>query len=75
MPVVDQTGLPGKYDFAIDFTPYLPDAKNMGPDRPDTTSILMAAMEGELGIKMETRKTQVDIMVIDHVEKPSGEFS
>ena len=72
MPVVDQTGLPGKYDFVIDFTPYLPDEKNMGPNRPDSTSILMAAMEGELGIKMETRKTQVDVMVIDHVEKPSA---
>lgn len=72
MPVVDQTGLPGKYDFVIDFTPYLPDEKNMGPNRPDSTSILIAAMEGELGIKMETRKTQVDVMVIDHVEKPSA---
>lgn len=72
MPVVDQTGLTGKYDFVIDFTPYLPDEKNMGPNRPDSTSILMAAMEGELGIKMETRKTQVDVMVIDHVEKPSA---
>jgi uncharacterized protein (TIGR03435 family) len=72
MPVVDDTGLAGKFDFVLDFTPYLPDAKNMGPDRPDTTSILMAAMEGELGIKMETRKTQVEVMVIDHVEKPSA---
>jgi uncharacterized protein (TIGR03435 family) len=72
MPVVDQTGLTGKYDFVLDFTSYLPDAKNMGPDRPDSTSILMAAMEGELGIKMETRKTQVDVMVIDHVEKPTA---
>jgi uncharacterized protein (TIGR03435 family) len=72
MPVVDQTGLKGKYDFVLDFTPYLPDAKNMGPDRPDTVSILMAAMEGELGIKMETRKTQVNVMVIDHVAKPSA---
>ena len=72
MPVIDQTGLIGKYDFVLDFTPYLPDARNMGPDRPDTTSILMAAMEGELGIKMESRKTQVDVMVIDHVEKPSA---
>jgi uncharacterized protein (TIGR03435 family) len=72
MPVVDETGLTGKYDFAIDFTPYLPDAKNMGPDRPDATSILMAALQGELGLKLESRKTQVDVMVIDHVEKPSA---
>jgi uncharacterized protein (TIGR03435 family) len=72
MPVVDETGLTGKYDFAIDFMPYLPDAKNMGPDRPDSTSILMAALQGELGLKLESRKTQVDVMVIDHVEKPSA---
>lgn len=72
MPVVDHTGLTGKYDFVLDFTSYLPDAKNMGPDRPDSTSILMVALEGELGIKMETRKTQVDVMIIDHVEKPSA---
>ena len=44
----------------------------MGPDRPDTTSILMAALQGELGLKLESRKTQVDVMVIDHVEKPSA---
>jgi uncharacterized protein (TIGR03435 family) len=72
MPVVDQTGLAGKYDFVLDFTPYLPDAHNMGPDRPDSTSILMAALQGELGIKMEARKTPVDVMVIDHVERPSA---
>jgi uncharacterized protein (TIGR03435 family) len=72
MPVVDRTGLTGKYDFVLDFTAYLPDAHNMGPDRPDATSILMAAMEGELGIKMQATKTQVDVMVIDHIEKPSA---
>ena len=71
MAVVDETGLTGKYDFVIDFTPYLPDAHNMDVRRPDSTSILMAAMEDELGIKMETRKTGVDVMMIDRVEKPS----
>jgi uncharacterized protein (TIGR03435 family) len=70
-PVIDETGLTGRYDFVLDFTPYLPDAKNMGPDRPDTTSILMAAMEGELGLKLESRKTEVEMMVVDHIEKPS----
>jgi uncharacterized protein (TIGR03435 family) len=72
MPVVDQTGLTGKYDFAIDFTPYLPDpAKNMDGTRPDTTSILMAALQDEVGLKLESRKSQVDVMVIDHIDKPS----
>ena len=72
MPVVDQTGLPGRYDFAIDFTPYLPDpTHNMDGTKPDTTGILMAALDGELGLKMESRKAQVEVMVVDHIEKPS----
>jgi uncharacterized protein (TIGR03435 family) len=72
MPVIDQTGLKGKYDFTLDFTPYLPDpTHNMDATRPDTTSIVMVAMEAELGLKLSTEKTSVVVMVIDHAEKPS----
>jgi uncharacterized protein (TIGR03435 family) len=72
MPVVDRTGLTGRYDFTIDFTPYLPDpAKNMDGTRPDTTAILKAALNDELGLKMTGGKAQIDVLVIDHVEKPS----
>lgn len=72
MPVVNQTGLTGKYDFTIDFTPYLPDpAKNMDGTRPDTTAILKAALHDELGLKMTSGKAQIDVLVVDHVEKPS----
>jgi uncharacterized protein (TIGR03435 family) len=73
MPVVNETGLTGKYDFTIDFKPYLPDpSKNMDGTRLDTPSILMLALQDELGLKLESRKTQIDVMVIDHVEKPSA---
>jgi uncharacterized protein (TIGR03435 family) len=73
MPVVDATGLTGKYDFAIDFTPYLPEAgRNMDGTRPDTTAILKAAMHDELGLDMQARKTQVEVFVIDRAEKPSA---
>jgi uncharacterized protein (TIGR03435 family) len=70
--VVDHTGLAGKYDFALNFTPYLPDpAKNMDGTRPDTTSILKAALQDELGLKMESGKAPVEVLVIDHIDKPS----
>jgi len=73
MPVVNETGLAGKYDFVLDFTPYLSDPDhNMDVSKLDSTGIVKAALEGELGIKMELRKTEVDVMVIDHVEKPSA---
>jgi uncharacterized protein (TIGR03435 family) len=68
-PVVDKTGLMGRYDFTIDFTTYLPeDMKTM---RPDATSVLMVALPGELGLKLEGEKTMVEVLVVDHVEKPS----
>jgi uncharacterized protein (TIGR03435 family) len=71
-PVVDQTGLKGKYDFTLDFTPYLPDpTKNMDGTKPDATAILKAALNDELGLKMAGGKAPVDVLVVDHVEKPS----
>ncbi len=68
-PVVDQTGLPGRYDFTINFAPYLPD--DMRTMRPDATSVLLAALQGEVGLKLEARRLMVDVLVVDHVEKPS----
>ena len=69
-PVVDETGLAGKYDFSVDFTPYLPaDADTV---RPDVISVMMIAFEGELGLKLEPRKVSVKVLVIDHIEKPSA---
>lgn len=72
IPVVDRTGLTGKYDFVLDFMPYLPDpAKNMDGTRPDATAIVKAAMQDELGLKMTGSTAAVEVLVIDHVEKPS----
>lgn len=68
-PIVDETGLPGKYDFTLDFTNYLP--SDMHVMTGEATGVLIAAMQGELGLKVEGRRTMVDVMVVDHVEKPS----
>jgi uncharacterized protein (TIGR03435 family) len=70
-PVVDQTNLKDRYDFVLDFTPYLPVL-----DRPlqlhDFLEALQAALEGELGLKLERlNKTAIEVLVVDHVEKPS----
>ena len=66
------TGLTGRYDFVLDFTPYLPDGEHaMKTDYANTTGIIIAALQGELGLKLESRKESVDVLVIEHVEKPS----
>ena len=83
-PVVDRTGITGRYDLKCTFTPddsqfnghppRLPppsggDAATTA-DAPAAPS-LYEAMQQELGLKLTPEKTAVDVIVIDHVEKPS----
>ena len=70
-PMVDQTGLKGRYDFLLDFRPYLPVV-----DRPlgldDFLGAMQAALEGQLGLKLERlNKMPIEVLVVDHLEKPS----
>ena len=68
-PLTDATGLPGRYDFTIDFTPYV----NMEQSdvRPDPASVLKSALKGDLGLDLVQGKGIVDVMVVDHLEAPS----
>jgi uncharacterized protein (TIGR03435 family) len=66
-PVVDQTGLTAKYDFSLKWTP---DAAQS--DNADAPPDLFTAFQQQLGLKLETIKTPVDVLVIDRVEKPSA---
>jgi uncharacterized protein (TIGR03435 family) len=80
-PVVDQTGLTGKYDFTLNWTPDEfqfpglrgPNAPPLPPPPPGQTEMpdLYTAIQQQLGLKLESMKAPVDVIVIDHVEKPS----
>jgi uncharacterized protein (TIGR03435 family) len=76
-PVVDQTGLAGKWDFELKWTPDDSQFGGMGmrppppSDAPDAPPPLFTAIQEQLGLKLESGKAQVDVMVVDHVEKPS----
>jgi uncharacterized protein (TIGR03435 family) len=72
-PVVDKTGLSGRYDFDLEWAP---DETQFGgaipksaddSGRPD----LFKALQEQLGLKLEATKGPVDVLVIDHVERPS----
>jgi uncharacterized protein (TIGR03435 family) len=76
-PVVDQTGLTGRYDFTLNWTPdesqfggmagrLPPPADNAAP-APN----LYTAIQEQIGLKLDATKAPADVMVIDHVEKPS----
>lgn len=65
-PVVDETGLPGRYDFTLRWTPY-----NSPTNDPNAAPDIFTAVQEELGLKLEATKGPADVLVIDHVEKPS----
>jgi uncharacterized protein (TIGR03435 family) len=77
-PVVDQTGLTGKYDFTLTFTPDAAQMVGFGPappaaaDTADAPPDLFTAFQQQLGLKLESTKAQADVLVIDKVEKPSA---
>ena len=64
--VVDNTGLKGAYTFTLKWTP--DDRPASGSDSPPS---LPTAIQEQLGLKLESKKGSVDILVIDHAEKPS----
>jgi uncharacterized protein (TIGR03435 family) len=76
-PVVDQTGLTGRYDFQLRFTPDATQAANFGglaPANPadlDAPPDIFTAFEQQLGLKLQPTKAVVDVMVIDRIERPS----
>jgi uncharacterized protein (TIGR03435 family) len=77
-PVVDQTGLTGRYDLAVTFTPddSLFNGQSLGFPKPadgvEPAPGFFEAIQEQLGLKLVAEKTQVDVLAIDHVEKPSA---
>src|SRR6185312_13171579 len=68
-PVVDQTGLSGKFDFVID----LPKgATRRGVSTDDTGPFFVETLQDELGLKLESSTGPVRSIVIEHIEEPSA---
>ena len=77
-PVVDQTGLKGRFDFLLSWTMDDSQLANLGVKAPppnkdvDAPPDLFTAIQEQVGLKFEPTKAPVDVLVIDHVEKPSA---
>jgi uncharacterized protein (TIGR03435 family) len=66
-PVVDKTGLKGHYDVKLNWIPEF-----AGPPPPGSDGVsLFTALQEQLGLKLEPQKASIEILVIDHAEKPS----
>jgi uncharacterized protein (TIGR03435 family) len=72
-PVVDETGLTGKYDFDLEWSPDETQFGGQGPPAPPEPAApdLFAAMQRQLGLRLEATKGPVEVLVIDKVERPT----
>jgi uncharacterized protein (TIGR03435 family) len=60
--VIDKTGLTGTYDFELTWAP---------DNQPDAGPSIFTALQEQLGLKLQSAKAPVDVVVIDHLEQPS----
>jgi len=75
-PVIDKTGLTGNYDFTLKWapdqnTPMFNGAGNDSVPSDSSGPSIFTAVQEQLGLKLESQKGPVEMIVIDHVEKPS----
>lgn len=73
-PMIDQTGLTGTFDFSVEFV-----MPPRGPAPPEGTAgtdlagpTFEQALREQLGIKLQSQKGPVKVLMIDHVERPSA---
>ncbi len=66
--VINKTGLNGRYDFHLHWSP----ENAPSTDNPDAPPGLLTALQEQLGLKLQPAKGPVPTLVIDHVEQPAG---
>jgi uncharacterized protein (TIGR03435 family) len=73
-PVVDKTGLTGKYDFDLEWAPdnsqFGGDVGSASSDAPSAP--FFTAIQQQLGLKLEATRGPVEALVVDHAEPPSA---
>jgi bla regulator protein blaR1 len=72
--VIDQTGLKGNYDFVLNGVSRplrQPADPTAAPPEGAATTSIFTALQEQLGLKLELRKAQVEVLVIENVERPS----
>ena len=67
-PVLDETGVRGSYNFSLEFT----DPRDPRPRQADSAPDLFAAVQEQLGLQLQATKGPVEVLVIDHMERPSA---
>jgi uncharacterized protein (TIGR03435 family) len=66
-PVIDRTGLTDKYNFTLQFAP----AQSSSDAQPDQGPSIFTAVTDQLGLKLESTKAPVPVLVVDHIDHPT----
>ena len=70
-PVLDRTGITGTFDFSLEWSLAPESAQPIGPPPEDQGPTFLEALQQQLGLKLTSTTGPVDVLVIDHVERPS----
>jgi len=74
LPVVDMTGVAGSYDMTLKWVvERRRPASNADAGNSMVGSTLDIAIQEQLGLKLERRKTSIDVVVVDRIEKTPTE--
>jgi uncharacterized protein (TIGR03435 family) len=68
-PVLDETGLAGNYEIKLYSTPEY--KMSRGPESAPGELSILTAVQDQPGLRLEPQKRMIDMLVVDHVEKPS----
>ena len=69
--VIDRTGLTGRYDFTLQWAPDPPPSDSPTAQQAPAGPTSLEALRDELGLKVESTRGPVQVLVVDHVERPS----
>ena len=68
-PVTDATGLKGRYEFTLSWMASVPASSSPSAPAADAGPDIFAAVQQQLGLKLEASKAPVDVLVIDHFDR------
>jgi uncharacterized protein (TIGR03435 family) len=66
-PIIDKTGLTGKYDYTLEFAPDMATVHSI--NQASSTAPFFDAVEQQLGLKLEPKKAPVDVLIVDRFNK------
>jgi uncharacterized protein (TIGR03435 family) len=76
IPVLDRTGLAGRYDYFLDINSYITDEiRQAGRNGPpiEAPGIISSALQEQLGLRLDSSKAPISMLVVDSIEKEPTE--